>query len=392
MIRAVLFAALFLMGVTSCHKPVKFELRNIDTTTVATAEGVLYSVNGDIQMCNISASQDPVNFPSCMMFLNLAGRIGMRLDSLSPSGVDSTVEYQNHDHIFIANKENRLRWFYEKTVAMNEMQDPQWSSHGDYIACLASYASRTSVWGAYAIRISDKSLLAIYDSGLAVESDPYVWVDSSASSASPVPAIGAFDNRTRTKAEVSAFFGTTNVKYVYLMYKSGTYNLYFMDFRQNQDRPDTIRFVKPEGKSDWNVENPIVSPDGEWVTYHIKKSGVPYEAYVQQLRRGATPQLLSSIGYFPHFWISTTGAQYVVFANIAGSAFINSVYDATTKGTLGSTWLQEVSLSTDGPSMVRFRKIGNPVQMLDYPMKGGLSKDGRILATGYSLGYIFEFN
>ncbi|MBL8026468.1 MAG: hypothetical protein JNL74_08650, partial [Fibrobacteres bacterium] len=60
--------------VFSCYQPKPNEAAAVGTETGTLSGGTLTSINGNAQVCNASASQDAVNFPDCMRFLNFQGK------------------------------------------------------------------------------------------------------------------------------------------------------------------------------------------------------------------------------------------------------------------------------------------------------------------------------
>ncbi|MBL8025781.1 MAG: hypothetical protein JNL74_05190, partial [Fibrobacteres bacterium] len=320
------------------------------------------------------------------------GKIQMGIDASTPAGIDTTTSYEQHDHVFVVNHQNKVRWFFYKESYMKELQDPEWSLNGKYMAMLASYTASTKAWAGYAVKMSDKSILKIYDSGLAETSDPCLWVGDSVARASVIDTLGKTDSRIHLKSDITAFFGTSNVKYVYLMIKQGVRHLYFVDYSQALARPDTVRLAKPTDMLSENSENPIVSPDGKWVTYHIGNSTSGYRSYVQELQRGSEPILVSNGATFPRFWKQGDGATFIVYAKYPDDPFVLTKYNATTYGTFGDTYIQEVRISSDGPTALRFRFFGEPSKLIGFPMKGGLTSSGSSIVTGYAYAYVFKFN
>ncbi|MBD3319720.1 MAG: hypothetical protein GF350_01340 [Chitinivibrionales bacterium] len=178
------------------------------------------------------------------------------------------------------------------------------------------------------------------------------------------------------KSDLASLIGKTDAKIVYTLEYQGRRTIYYVDF--NDETPTAKKLKKPEGKELYHADSPLLSPDGEWVTYWMVKGG-DNEVYVQKLDPDATPKLISDPGGDPHWWEDSSGNLYVVFASTGEFLIgdITSVQDGWTKR-------QQVN-KTDPTQM-----IGTAETLAPYPFRGGLSKDGRYLCTGYELAYFYD--
>ncbi|MFC1585914.1 hypothetical protein ACFL5V_10240 [Fibrobacterota bacterium] len=129
---------------------------------------LLTLVNSGEQVCNAAASVDPAN-PNLMLFLNFQGEQNMTGDPTGAVGqhhiiyfLDNTNTYQ--DHIAVP-------------TGIPEWQDPEWSTHPDYIVALGGEPAGPQ--HVYIIRRSDKAVFKITE-GLTLNdtSTPHLWVGS----------------------------------------------------------------------------------------------------------------------------------------------------------------------------------------------------------------------
>ena len=92
---------------------------------------------------------------------------------------------------------------------------------------------------------------------------------------------------------------------------------------------------------------------------------------MQKLDENSDPILVNSVGADPHWWKDPAdNALYLIYASTG--EFIPSLSDR--QG--GKTFKQKVDLSGSG------QLSGDPVEIADKPMAGGLSIDGNHLAGG----------
>jgi hypothetical protein len=364
------------------------------TDTGAIGSGYLYPVNTGIQTCNPSISQSDV-FLACMLWLGF-NTLSVKVPD-SMTGFDAAVE--QHDRLTVVDTSNTVRWYIMRKAIENkgEMQDPEWSTHPDYLACLIG--TITQPYSGYAIRFSDKRFLKICDRRLEEASMPHFWVPDSVTSTGTV-AEPAFDTTGFIKKEhIKQFFGTTRFKFVYaLPAKNGT--LYYLDYSDDND-PLPVPLAKPAGKESWYCSSPLISPDGNWITYHCfvnSSQGGYYSSYIQRLQPGSKAVLVADAASDPHWWVDPfTREYYIVYTVTNGEYFCeydfsdpaveaNGVAGATKKKHLKGSWM-------DGPEHMGGLvpdEDNVPYTLVRLPFKGGLSRDGYYLSTAYSYAYLMR--
>jgi hypothetical protein len=311
----------------------------------------------------------------------------------------SLQSIQTHDRLTITDTSNVVRWyiFRNEMASRGEIQCPEWSTHPDYIDCLVG--TKTKPYSNYAIRLSDKKSIKLIDNALEEFSTPHLWVSQD----STIPpansdSIRYDQNGVIDIQSVHTFFRTDKVICTYgLPQKSGT--IYYIDFSK---RPVPVALPKPEGKETWTCHSPLISPDGNWVTYHcylIAAQGMQYASYIQRLSPGAKPILIAESASDPHWWIDiyNNDEYYIIYTFTPGPYFIETDFlqanaeqsgsGATLKQKLKGTWHNEV------PSHVTTLTPDNsvpPDTLVKLPFKGGLSPDGRYLGTAYKYAYILD--
>jgi hypothetical protein len=219
-------------------------------------------------------------------------------------------------------------------------------------------------------------------------SDPHLWV-SALKEDSTVTGAGHPDNRFAPRDSVMKFFDSLNIKIVHVAYDAGAGArlLYLADYHRNQAYPDTFSLAKPASRTDWDVQNPIISPDGEWVAYTLVSStGQDFEAYVQRLTAGSSPVFLAE-GSDPHFWILNDGTAFILYSTRGGNA--QEAYENIAPNSIGQTLLQQVRLRSTGFASLDFVKEGAPIVAAPYPMKGGITRNAGFVVTGYNRAYIW---
>jgi hypothetical protein len=272
-----------------------------------------------------------------------------------------------------------------------QFQDPEWSAHPDYIACLGDELNDQN-WDGYIVRISDKKFLKIRENGLIETSTPHLWVTPSATPGiQPVlPVYSAYQEGCADSLSIQTFFGTDSVKFIYSV-KASELTLYFVDYSSGVIKP--IPLQKPLNRSDWDIESPIFSPDGNWVLYNCINHDI-YECYIQQLNANSRPILIAESAADPHWWIHPESHEtYIVYVKITGDYFSQDDYTdpLLSDGSLGGTYKQHVRISTGSlPAHAVFEMIDAPVLIAKLPFKGGISADGRYLCTGYGDGFIIR--
>ena len=80
---------------------------------------------------------------------------------------------------------------------------------------------------------------------------------------------------------IEGFFGTKNVRLTYIEGEQYPQRkIVFVDYANGGK---AVRLKKPSDRENWNIDSPLISPDGKFVVYNMKKSENTWEAYVQEL-------------------------------------------------------------------------------------------------------------
>jgi hypothetical protein len=365
-----------------------------DTGTIGS--GYLYQVNVNQQTCNPSVSQS-ASFPGCMLWLGF-NALTVKIPP-SVAGYDTATASQ-HDRLTISDTGNNVRWFIMRNEvdSRGELQDPEWSTHHDYIACLVGI--KTEPFSGYAIRLSDKKVLKVNNSRLMEFSTPHFWLPDSIMSCGDAAAPEWDSAGFATKATIQEFFGTTSLKFIYMLPDRGG-ALFYIDY--SVDAPLPVPLRKPEGRESWYAESPLISPDGNWVAYHVYQRGTEtngdaYVSYVQRLQSDATPVLVAEKASDPHWWVDpNTKTYYIVYSVTNGKYFSGYRYTdpgIEANGFAGATFKQQLRGSwVDGPAHMGGLEADpdvKPYTLVKLPFKGGLSRDGYFLATAYNFAYLMR--
>lgn len=315
---------------------------------------------------------------------------------------DSIVPYYNvtnikqHDRLTISDTSNTVRWYIkrEDISVTGEIQDPQWSTHPDYIACLGKDGAGN--WDGYVVRISDKAFIKFCEDKLIGTATPHVWLPDSVTSNGIVTSPAYDINGIIHKASVEQFFGTTNVKLVYSTTGNGL-TIFYVDF--NDSIPQPIPLIKPETRENWDCVSPIISPDGNWIAYNCINSIRNYPAYIQRLKPDRVPVFVSEEAADPQWWINRTetGNPYYLIYTLVNEQYFQPVDLADQavekSGSAGLTLKQKLKGSSgDVPAHMGLKvDVSSPAETIArLPFKGGLSRNGRFLCTGYAYGYILD--
>jgi hypothetical protein len=370
-----------------CQWPYSPE-RQAQGVTVQEADSRIFRVNAGQQICNPSISQDDVNYPGCMLWLNFSGPLSV---SNPPAGY--TLPAGQHDRLTISDSANNVRWFIKKPGDIpieGEIQDPEWSTHPDYIVCIGGNPSG-SVWDGYAVRVSDKKYLKFNDGKLAGIATPHIRLPDSVFTGGEADSL-QYDTETGfvDRESVNDFFGTYDVRIVYAKVENG-FTLYFIDYSQASPQP--VKLAKPEGRETWYCESALISPDGDWVAYNCYENVEFYMSYVQQLSAGSQPYLVEEDACDPHWWVHPRDRSlvYLVYSKVTGSYFVKEDFtddQVEQQGLAGSTVKQQVELFAGMPAHAGVQFAGSPQTLANLPFRGGLSRDGWYMCTGYAYGYI----
>lgn len=382
-----------LVGLTACvYEPEQFDPdmgNNESASSTASKIGTLFPVNEGKQICNASVSQDTVNYPGAMLWLNFGGKLNVGKHDSSFT-VSRVVQ---HDRLTVSDSSNSVRWFIQRDTAAGEcqFQDPEWSAHANFIVALRGYDVKGSKacenldYGIFAVRMQDKKKFWFYEKEIGEFATPHVWV-------SPDAVI----DTSADASTVEGFFGTKEVRLVYVNEKN---ELVFVDLSSGDLKKAVAgakKLKKPSGIDGWMVDSPLISPDGKFVTYNVINSSMTsWESYVQELSESASPvkievtKDMTGAPVQPH-WYSDGEKNYVVWAEFpAGSQFVNKndlTNPSAQDGSAGRTAMREVSLKVE--SAPKF--MGDVIELAPVPMIGGRSPDGKFLATGTNNAYVLQ--
>lgn len=370
-----------------------------EPTIVSNDDIQVLPVIPNMQICNPSISQDTVNFRGCMLWLNFSGELPVKT-------TPSTAGYQTkgaaqHDRLTVIDTSNTVQWYMMKTSIDSsddpdiQLQDPEWSAHPEYIATLFGSTLFTDKWNFYAVHPLTNSFIKLCSEKLNETSTPHLWVESTAqhgqlSKSATYDSYGLIDT-----GSVHQFFGTLNVKIVYSKKENGVLTLYYADYSKGAPTPLRLQRPGADTRKAWNFESALISPDGKWVTYNGYEMSTYYESYIQELKPGSKALLLSEGASDPHWWQNPVTNQLFVlcseidgdnrvFADLAKPSYLQS-------GDAGKTFIRAVSLTSGLPSILT-ATVGAPSLLVNLPLKGGLSPDGRFLCTGYNYAYLVRLN
>jgi hypothetical protein len=391
LIAAFMFSAVIL---SSCDfpyapqiEPTPFTEATVDTTST----GRLYPINKTKQICNPSISQDMVNYPACMLWLGFSGELVVNVPS--PMSGFSTTNVKQHDRLTVVDTANTVRWYImrDELGVSAELQDPEWSTHPNYVTCLGK-AANAEDWDGFFIRMSDKASLKFCKDSLCENSTPHLWVPDSAQGGG-IASAPTYDpaNGMVTKQSIQEFFGTTTVKAVYSLRRNGL-SLYYIDYSESVPHPVTL--IKPTGKESKDCESPLISPDGNWVTYNCAEDVFTYHAYMQRLQPGSTPILIADKASDPHWWVDPNQPtqMFIIYTQLTGSYVVQQ--DLAQKDIAAGATLKQrlIGSSKNVPAHMGLRvdQSSTPEVISSLPFRGGLSRDGSFLATGYLFGYILQ--
>lgn len=392
--KKLLLLGLSTLSFLACYSPKPFEAESLDDDSKKQSSsemGTIYSVNGSEQICNPSVSQDTVNFPASMLWLNFSKIKVNKHDDDFP-----VTDVKQHDRLTVSDTANNVKWYLmiDKDKGECQFQDPEWSTHPDFIVSLRGQGidggscGDVLDYGIFAVRTSDKKKFWFFDKGIIEQATPHVWVD---------PTAKVEDDSDDSTVE--GFFGTNNVR---LTYADGTdgnpQNIVFIDYA-NGGKSKAIKLKKPTDRSNWKVESPMISPDGNFVVYNLMtKSEDNWEAYIQELSKDAdavkvplTKDMKSEPAQ-PH-WFESDGRLFVVWTEFTQTSYYNKVHldnAAAQDGSAGRTVMREVRLKTGAAKGELVEWVDDNVELAPVPMIGGRSPDGKFLSTGYKYAYLLK--
>lgn len=384
------------LWVASCDFPYEPEIQappNPIDTTQKTTSTIISGINKTRQICNPSISQDNVNYPGCMLWLNFDGTL---VTNPPLSGNYTTSGVKQHDRLTISDTSNTVKWFImrDQLNVQGELQDPEWSTSPDYIACLGNEdANGNDQFSGYCIRLSTKKNLKFNNKGMNGTATPHIWIKPGNRSIDTSKVINPIydQNGFIDKNSIKSFFGTDSVKIAYAKKELGILTLYYIDY--STDQPQSIRLPKEIGKEQWHCESPLISDDGSWITYNAYESVKLFVPYAQKLSAGSKPYQVAPKGSDPHWWQDPESKQNYIIYSVSPA---NTVEEELTEpiletGSAGQTMVKRVNFSS-APGPLAFQMDTEATLLLNFPMRGGYSDDGKFLCTGYKYGYIVTFN
>lgn len=384
--------ALFSAILVSCQFPYTPEQEpSVSTENTVSQKIGVFPVNGGKQTCNISISPDTTDFRGCILWLNFSGAL---VQNVSPELAGYKTFAQQHDRLTITDSSNTVRWFITRDEmgarGEDNFQDPEWSTHPRIIVTLLS-SENLQKWNLFAIDLKSRNSIKLCDEKMDEVSTPHLWIPET-STFSGTDDISPEYNSSgfADKNSVRKFFGTSDVKVVFSRKESGSLSLYYVNYNESAV---PSKLPRPAGKENWKLESPLISPDGKWVVYNAYQSTRYYESYIQELRPGSVPILIAEGASDPHWWThpDDRSLQYIVYARIPGDNLVQADLaepKVQETGSAGSTWMQQVKLFPGRPSMMAVVKTGDPILLVNLPLKGGRSPDGAFFCTGYSSAYI----
>lgn len=390
----------FLLALSACvYEPEQFVASESESSGsqsgTASDLGNLFPVNGSRneskQICNPSVSNDTVNYPASMLWLNFGGKLKVT----APDSVYTVEKVVQHDRLTVSDTSGKVLWYFMRDVEAGDcqFQDPEWSTHPNFIVALRAYDKKGSKacenldYGLFAVRMADKKKFVFYEKEISGFATPHLWVDPSA-----VPAADS----SEADSTVKGFFGTDQVRLVYVNTKD---QIVFVDFAKGGlKKAKTLK--KPADVDGWMMDSPLISPDGNFVVYNLFNPAMTgWKSFVQELSESSKPIEIETTSDMisapvqPH-WFKFGNRLFVEWAEFPqGSQFVNknNLMEASAQdGSAGRTAMREVSLSVGAPADLAFAWVGDVVVLAPIPLIGGRSPDGRFVATGTNNGYLLE--
>lgn len=384
---STLFATLFL---AACYSPEPFVAESDDdSSNKASDMGTLFPVNTQKQICNPSVSIDTVNYPASMLWLNFGGVLNVS----AKDSAYTTKRVVQHDRLTISDTKGEVRWFVMRDVDKGEcqFQDPEWSTHPDFIVALRAYdvdgkkSCENLDYGIFATRLSDSKRFWFFEKEIGEFATPHLWVGEQQTEADSASLDSSASDST-----IQGFFGTNDVR---LTYVTDDNKIAFFDYADGGKKK---MLKKPSNRTSWEIDSPLISPDGKFVVYNMVENPTTWEAYVQELSTSSAAMKIERVDGMmsepaqPH-WYKDGDDLFVVWAEFpAGSQMLNKndlMVESVQQGSVGRTVMREISLKS-GDTKLKWE--GDVRELAPIPMTGGLSPDGKYLATGTNLAYILE--
>ena len=412
--RKKLFKYLPALLLVACYSPEPYVASADDSSSkesaVSSEMGTVYPVNKlpppknqNAQICNPSVSQDPDKFPASMLWLNFSGDLGVKAPDSVYNVTDdkkNKVRVLQHDRLTISDTAENVLWYLMRDTANGDcqFQDPEWSTHPNFIASLRAYDVTGSKvcdvsnldYGIIAIRISDKKRFVFYKKEESEYGDPHIWVD---------PSVTEVDT-SASDTTISGFFGTDNVRLVFVRTKGdGDKKVREFVFRDFANGGKEVKLKLPKGYNGKSLENPVISPDGHFVVYNLV-DGSNLEAYIQELSKDSNPIKIEKVDgmlnnpAMPR-WFKLENRLFVVWAEFVSNLDLSSnrndyTLTSVQDGSIGRTLMREIRLTAGTASDLTLEWVGDVREVSPVPMIGGRSPDGRYLATGTSYGFLVK--
>ena len=368
-----------LLALSACvYEPEQYTDSKLSTgKSTASDIGTLFEVNGGMQICNPSVSQDLENYPASMLWLNFGGDLNVK----APDSVYTTSMVEQHDRLSVSDTSGKVLWYLMRDTAAGDcqFQDPEWSTDTK-----GRKACEDLDYGLFAVRMSDKKKFFFYDKDIIESASPHLWVDPE-----------AVRDSSADDSKVEGFFGTKQVRLVYVNQKN---QIVFVDFA-NGGLKKAKTLKKPSNVDGWMMDSPLISPDGNFVVYNAINSPSGWRSFIQELSDKSKPIEIEKTDDMvsrpvqPH-WFQYKTRLFVIWTEIPKEVEFLVKDDLSSStiqdGSIGRTVMREVSLAYGMPSDLAFAWVSSAKELAPIPMIGGRSPDGRFLATGTNNGYLLE--
>lgn len=405
--KTTIFKCLPLLLLAACYEPEPYvaaadDDKPSENAGASSQIGTVFPVNAKKQICNPSVSQDPENYPASMLWLNFSGTLEVTApDTVYNVTSTKAKKVVQHDRLTISDTSGNVRWYLMRDTDAGDcqFQDPEWSTHPNFIASLRAYDKDGSKacdlgnlgYGIISVRISDKKRYVFYAKDKSEFATPHIWVD---------PAVTEADT-SKKDTTLEGFFGTKNVRLVFVNNKQD--GIVFRDFanggKEIELNPPTDAKGKPlTGKT---IDSPLISPDGKFIVYNVvdKADETIWDAYIQELSKNSTPiKIEKEAGMMsapaqPH-WFKFGDRLFVVWAEFPPESQMLNNNDFTNEsiqdGSAGRTVMREIRLAPGAASDMAMEWVGDIREISSVPMTGGRSPDSKFLATGTRFGFLIE--
>ncbi len=339
------------------------------------------------QVCNESVSLDRENFPASMLWLGFNGKLNVTVPDDFKEGYGSVENADQHDRLTISDTGNVVKWFLHRNeVGVDwQLQDPEWSTHPDYLVFLG--ADKDEKWNTYLVRVSDKKVLQLSKGSVEETSTPHFWVGELKNDT--LEEESSEFNEWNQGANVRGFIGSKSGKLAFNKKKNSRQTLYWIDFSKDSLVVNDVQ--KPLGKENYRAENPMISPDGNWMVFNFYEKQNDISTWLLPLSGNKEPVEVIPSGVDARWWKNSSGETYLVWAEIEGDYFVKSEFTSSSEeeAGLGRTLKRKINLGDAlGPQHQYFSWGEDTEVLLNLPFKGGLSPNGYFLATGYSNAYL----